>query len=448
MKSLLNNLFGDASRRISSLLMTGIVCLGWTGSGGAVDLMPGDIVVADGNGGSPGQVVWVDPVSGEQLLISSGNLLDSPFSIAVEPMGTLVVADLEYDTPEPRKVIRIDPVNGAQMIVTEGDLLYEPRGITISPAGDILVADAGSPSNMGYVISVDPLTGDQSLLFEGGYLNRPWDLAFDGDGNLYVACEGPGSTVAVVRVAPDGGQTLVSPGGPYASWTGGIVVYPSGEIFTSEIYYNNAIIEIDPLTGNQSILVQYGPFEDPRDLAIDDFGSLVVADENVSAPGKVIRVDPETGAAVVLSDGGLLVDPYGIAVVPELAPDIIEVVIDVMPGSDTNPINLKSKGRLPVAILSTEEFHALDVDPDTVLFGDPTAESGLSPERAVASDVNGDGLSDLLLFFSTHDLVEAGALNEETTMVLLVGMTWDGDAIEGREAVRIVPGSSQGRGAP
>jgi len=41
----------------------------------------------------------------------------------------------------------------------------------------------------------------------------------------------------------------------------------------------------------------------------------------------------------------------------------LEVTIDIMPGSDKNPVNPTSRGVIPVAILTTEDFDAASVDP-------------------------------------------------------------------------------------
>jgi len=45
---------------------------------------------------------------------------------------------------------------------------------------------------------------------------------------------------------------------------------------------------------------------------------------------------------------------------------VSSVDIDIKPGSDQNTINLRSKGVIPVAILSSEDFDATNVDPTTV----------------------------------------------------------------------------------
>ena len=53
------------------------------------------------------------------------------------------------------------------------------------------------------------------------------------------------------------------------------------------------------------------------------------------------------------------------------APIAESVPVDIKPGGGTAPINLKSKGVLPVAIYTTDEIDATQIDPETLLFGDP-----------------------------------------------------------------------------
>jgi outer membrane protein assembly factor BamB len=104
----------------------------------------------------------------------------------------------------------------------------------------------------------------------------------------------------------------------------------------------------------------------------------------------------------------------------------VEVEIDIKPGSDPNSINLKSRGVVPVAVLTTDDFDASSVDPDTVLFAEA------SPLRWTLEDVDGDGDVDLLFHFKTQEL----NLNENST---LAGETFDGMQIEGTDTVNIVP---------
>ena len=110
-------------------------------------------------------------------------------------------------------------------------------------------------------------------------------------------------------------------------------------------------------------------------------------------------------------------------------PLIIEVEIDIKPGSYPNSINLNSKGVVPVAVLTTDDFDPYDVDPGTILF------AGASPVRWTMEDVDGDSDTDLLFHFKTQEL----DLNEDSTDATLTGETLDGTPIEGTDTVNIVP---------
>ncbi|UCC99275.1 MAG: hypothetical protein JSW66_05195 [Phycisphaerales bacterium] len=79
--------------------------------------------------------------------------------------------------------------------------------------------------------------------------------------------------------------------------------------------------------------------------------------------------------------------------------------IDIKPGSDTNVINLKSKGVVSVAVLTADGFDAVAVDPTTALFAEA------APVRWTLEDVNGDGDEDMLFHFRTQEL----ELSEDST---------------------------------
>jgi hypothetical protein len=97
-----------------------------------------------------------------------------------------------------------------------------------------------------------------------------------------------------------------------------------------------------------------------------------------------------------------------------------EVQIDIKPGSDPNSINLGDNGLLPVAILGSEDFdvYTIDLTKPIELGGSGVASRGSwkAPKLAVSfEDVNDDGHTDLVAFFSVQTLVESGVLNETTT---------------------------------
>jgi hypothetical protein len=108
-------------------------------------------------------------------------------------------------------------------------------------------------------------------------------------------------------------------------------------------------------------------------------------------------------------------------------PPVVEVEIDILPGSSRNSINPTKKGVIPVAILSTDAFDATTVDPSTVRFG----TSGAPPAFAL-DDVDDDGDVDMLLRFRT----QAVGITCGMTSVSLTGQTLAGQAIEGADSIK------------
>jgi hypothetical protein len=107
----------------------------------------------------------------------------------------------------------------------------------------------------------------------------------------------------------------------------------------------------------------------------------------------------------------------------------IQVAVDIKPGSYPNSINLRSRGVVPVAVLTTGGFDASTVDPGTVQFADA------HPLRWVMEDVDHDGDMDLLFHFRMQEL----NLDMNSTEATLTGMTFDETPIQGTDTVRIVP---------
>ena len=111
----------------------------------------------------------------------------------------------------------------------------------------------------------------------------------------------------------------------------------------------------------------------------------------------------------------------------------IPVTIDIKPGSYPNSINLKSKGTIPVAVLTNQFFNAKDIVIDSVTF------AGAKPTKGKLEDVDKDGDSDLILHFNTQSL----QISLTSTEAVLTGQLTNGNLIKGTDSVRIVQGVAQ-----
>ncbi len=131
----------------------------------------------------------------------------------------------------------------------------------------------------------------------------------------------------------------------------------------------------------------------------------------------------------------------------------IPVDIDIKPTSCPNPLNVKSKGVLPVAILGTEEFDVATVDIASIRL------EGVAPLRSSYEDVSTpvpddaeicecstegpDGYLDLTLKFSVQEIVEAlGEVEDgeelELTLTGALAEVLGGTPIEGSDCVIII----------
>ena len=109
---------------------------------------------------------------------------------------------------------------------------------------------------------------------------------------------------------------------------------------------------------------------------------------------------------------------------------VLQVSTDIKPGSSPNSINPRSKGVIPVAILTTETFDATDVDPSTVFFGPTGTEA--TPVHSSLEDIDGDGETDMILHFKTVATgIQCGDLS-----ATLTGKTFSGQMVQGTDSVK------------
>jgi hypothetical protein len=152
--------------------------------------------------------------------------------------------------------------------------------------------------------------------------------------------------------------------------------------------------------------------------------------------------DPNISAAALtqqlvnsLVEGGLLPPDQADSLINSVLQQIVlPINIDIKPGALPNSINLKNKGVIPVAILSTPSFDATTrVNRSSLTFGRTGNEQSLV--KCNFEDGNRDGLVDLICHFSTQKT----GFQIGDTEGILKGRTLQGTQLLGRDSVSIVP---------
>ena len=122
------------------------------------------------------------------------------------------------------------------------------------------------------------------------------------------------------------------------------------------------------------------------------------------------------------------------------------VPVDIKPGSCPNPLNVKSRGVLPVAVLGTQDVDVNDINVASIrLAGVAAIRSSFEDVASPLSDPNEcecttagpDGYTDLTLKFRTQEIVEAlGEVNHgDVLTVTLTGVLEDGTPIKAVDCI-------------
>lgn len=177
--------------------------------------------------------------------------------------------------------------------------------------------------------------------------------------------------------------------------------------------------------------------------------------------GHLFGIFSSNQVSIVEGSGG-----WGAEFVPLLfaaPPSVIQVYVDIKPGSWPNPITVKSKGVIPVAICGTEDFDVTTIDPATIQITLDPEEEGVSPLRWSYEDVatpwtgedggghnlGGDGYLDLTLKFSTKEVVNTLGLENyagQTIPLYIIGNLKEeegGTPIEGHDWVWILESTTK-----
>ena len=263
--------------------------------------------------------------------------------------------------------------------------------------------------------TVDLTTGAATVV--GNLPTNMYAIEFDSAGNLY----GLGWNGFLYRLDKSNGS------GSAIGYTGirstMDLAFDSGDRLYATV--GGRLYQVDTGTGTQLSAIR---------ITLGSANMGIMFDENDTLWATLYRrdsalytLDPSTGVGTFVHNSRMYY-PHGGDIYP-----IRSVVIDIKPGSVPNSVNVKSKGVLPVALLSTPEF----ADPSAV----DVTSARFGPVGATAvhgghiEDVNDDGNFDLVLHFKT---LETGIACGDTA-ASLTGTTLGGQAIRGTDSVRTVP---------
>jgi len=238
-------------------------------------------------------------------------------------------------------LIRVNPFTGHQKLVSSGDIFYDPAGITVAPDGSLYVVDAFTGSNGGVVIRVDPTTGAQQLVSSdfnpAGLFDLAFGIAIDRDGSLVVVNRSLGGVLpvdcglagSVMRVNATSGVQALLAGLPsflntYLRYPVGLAIDSDGSVVVANECGGGAgLVRVGAGGAQTRITTNSGSdvLRTPERVALTPDREMLVTDYNGGADrdGSIVKVT-RAGAQSTFSSGPLFNHPMGIALVTNRPP--------------------------------------------------------------------------------------------------------------------------------
>ncbi len=395
---------------------------------------------------------------------------DYGIDVALQPDGKIVVAGFSYNDPISTNVLvvvlarynnngSLDETFGSEGIVRTGfGCGFAGHALVLQPDSKILVAGSTCGfDSQDFALARYNSDGSPDLTFDqdgivttdfGNSYDTANALAMQPDGRIVLAGHSftdPNVTVdvALARYNSDGSlDTSFDEDGRVKTDLGGwrdvgnaLALLPDGRILVAGEQWQQEGGTVDFALARYNSDGSLDPSFDTDGIVITDISS------GDYAAGLALQPD---GRILVAgwSDNGFNFD-FALARY-DATGSAIEVTLDVRPGKFPNRIELeknvcKDDDNLPVAILTTPEFDALRlVDATSLQMGDPALGGTAAPIHSQGRDIDRDGDRDVWLLFSLCDLVTNEALDQNSTELVLSGMTLDGVAFTARDSVEII----------
>ena len=195
---------------------------------------PTDVALADGANlyiaEWGGHVKRLNLTNGIVTVINPATTLSQVWGIAVGPSGDLFVTSGADDS-----VVRINPITGQETLVTQTNLLSKPIGIDFLDADHLVVSSLLNNQ----VVSVALADGTQNSVVTGLVgIDRPWGIAVRG-GQIFLTAY---DSKLVQRISAGVLEPVYNTAGfPY-----GLAVKPNGMIVAATTGLGDEILEITP----------------------------------------------------------------------------------------------------------------------------------------------------------------------------------------------------------
>ena len=350
-----------------------------------------------------------------------------------------------------------------QHVDSGGNLLWEQDGrqITVNPSAydryPVLRSDDG-----GGVIVVWLVRTEDSRQIYLQKLDAAGNRLYPDEGVFVLEAAGPNYSTWVIKDGTGGLIVLaqINQGGNDSDLKAqrvnaeGSSLWDEHGLMIPEVYF-----DICPVIDGAGGLYLFWQDERGGHQAEDIYGQYITADG--------IRAWQEGGAPIIQAEGwqgdiwgipdgkgGAIISWTDMRTFSQSLRDIyahrirgtLPVSVDIRPGSCPNPLNPRSRGVLPVAILGTNQFDVASVDPESITLAGVTPlrwsfEDVASPTSHAAecdcAESHPDGIDDLVLKFSTLNVAEElGILRPGSTVTLAAsGTLMDGTAFRGTDCV-------------
>ncbi len=381
------------------------------------------------NSGSPSRSVSVIQTATNTVVATVDVRPQHPVGVAITPDGAFAYVATGFGPVQLGRVVVIETASNS--VATEVGVGFIPHDVAITPDG----AFAYVANSFSRTVSVIATATNTVVATVNVTPAVPIGVAITPDGAfVYVTNQGGPFTVVVIETATNTVVDIVRGLGVSPQ---GVAITPDGAFAYVTNANSNTVSVIETASNTVMSTVGVGPV--PVRVAITADGAFAYVannglqrrdDGSFFGTASVIKTAGNTVVATVEVGVG----PAGVAITPL---NSIEVDIDIKPGSEPNCVNKDSKGRTPAAVIASEDFDPFQVDPVSVQL------EGVSALRwSLDKDVNGDGLNDLVLHFSTQQLNATGELFDGNTLELTGALKEDfgGTPIAGADVVYLAGG--------